>query len=84
MINLHEVLDIESTCGLLLIMTNTKKNITQYFNLNVLRGAKWVTSYPFTGTLSLAKSEAMALAAIHAGAVISIENQSGLIVGVSK
>lgn len=47
--------------------TTTKK-----FDLDVLRGAKFVTSYQFTGNIVSAKAKALEVAALHLGAVVAV------------
>ena len=60
-------------------------NKMNYFNLVVLRGAKFVIQYPFTGTKKDAITEAKRLGSTdHYGAVVSVENKSGLVVGVAR
>ncbi len=77
---LSYVLDYRAGIKYYLVM----KTKTEYFNINILRGASFVTSYPYTGTKDEARVEAKRLSDIHAGAVASVENKSGLVVVVVK
>lgn len=60
------------------------KNQNTYYNLTVLRATRVVTSYPFVGTKKAAIVEAKRLLETHVGAAVSVENKSGLVVGVCK
>lgn len=59
-------------------------NNAAFFNLTVLRGARFVASYQFSGTRNGAMLEAKRIQEIHAGAAVSVESKSGLVVGVAR
>lgn len=58
-------------------------NTAKTFDLDVLRGARWVATYHYRGKLADAKLEAKRALEVHTGAVVAILD-SGLNVGTVR